>query len=319
MTQASAEWSFYPMGPVTREYLGIADKEYRGHNRRPTPEEDRAFQAFLADELTRRPPFNMEECVGLLEELAGMRMGALALKLGQECRHLPIEEDFRALLALGSASMIEGEWEEAAELLKAAQTKEPAEPAPYNNLAEIFFRTRRNEEAKEWIVKALRLSPNLPRLWEMMAMTLLDEDKASAGDKLLNLAREVKSFGGLSIAAEVIAPEDPLLKAQWLEERYVDGERSNPFLIEYTAALGVAGQFQKIPPIVREAEKYGKEKPHWQLFAHAAQAHFALAETDAAAPFVAKVKASKGVPPQVVQELETVYEQESGNSAPNVH
>lgn len=315
MTQS--EWTFYPMGPVTREYLGITN--YRGHNRRPTEEEDRAFQAFLAAEFARRPPFNMEECVGLLEELAGMRMGALALKLAEDSRHLPIEEDFRALLALGSASMIEGEWEEAIALLTAAQSKEPAEPAPYNNLAEIFFRLRRQDEAKDWIVKALRLSPNLPRLWEMLAMTLLDADRTGAGEQLLDLARELKSYCGLSIAAEIIAPDDALLKAQWLEERYVAGDRGNPFLIEYTAALGVAKQFQKIAPIVREAEKYGKEVPNWQLFAHAAQAHFALGETDAAAPFVAKVKAAKGVPPQVVQELETVYEQESGNTAPNMH
>ena len=60
----------------------------------------------------------------------------------------------------------EKQWVKAEEYLKNVLKKNPDEAAVYNNLALIFLETGRLSEAKESIIKALKLQPKSAEILE---------------------------------------------------------------------------------------------------------------------------------------------------------
>jgi tetratricopeptide (TPR) repeat protein len=304
-------WHHYPMGPQLRQYLGISDEEYTGdRSSRPDEKTMAAFQDFLMQVVREKPVATQELFVDLIEELTSMGLPMVAVAITEQYPQFTIDTDFRACLALGSSLMMIGELDEAIVVMNQAKALAPQELAPYVNLASIAFSQERDADALELIDHGLGIDPDNFRLWELIASIYLHEDRVTAGDRLRAKANEVNSYAGLSLAAEVIDPNDRLLKAELLEEAFNAGARDDDFLIEYTAALGIAQQFEKIPQLVYRLEHIEKKKVHWKLYAHAAQAFLALNKEAEAATLISKASRSPDIPANVLQDLQTVYDEQ---------
>lgn len=303
-------WIDYPMGPTVREYLAIAPDSYKGESApKPSSERQQEFLRAISSYILEHEPANQSEFENLLEELVAMGFPSLSLQLAENWRNFAVEESYPALLALGNASMLEGELDEAVNLLNGAQALRPEEFTPYRNLAELHYARHDDGAALETAKNALQIQANNERLWEIIASIYLHADRLTTGDKLRDLAMEYNSFYGLSLAAELLSPGDGRLKAEYLTECYKQGERNVTFLIEYTAALGVAGQFEKIPPIIWEAEKFAGVKMPWQLHAHLTQAYLALNQEDQANEVIRKIEKLPDFPANILRDLKTVHEQ----------
>ncbi|WP_141731457.1 tetratricopeptide repeat protein [Oligoflexus tunisiensis] len=312
MSDARLEhWHHYPMGPQLRQYLGISAGEYTGdRSSRPDEKTMAAFQDFLMQVVREKPVANQELYVDLIEELTSMGLPLVAVAITEQYPQFTIDTDFRACLALGSSLMMLGELDEAIVVMNQAKALAPQELAPYVNLASIAFSQEKDADALELIDSGLGIDPDNFRLWELIASIYLHEDRVTAGDRLRAKATEVNSYAGLSLAAEVIDPNDRLLKAELLEEAFNAGARDDDFLIEYTAALGLAQQFEKIPQLVYRLEHIEKKKVHWKLYAHAAQAFLALNKEAEAATLISKASRSPDIPANVLQDLQSVYDEQ---------
>ncbi len=312
MTQGRLDlWTHYPMGPQLRQFLGVDEGSYTG-DQSPRPDEKAvaAFRDFLAEEIVRKPLTDQALFVDLMEELTSMGLASVVVQLADANAHLSIDTDFRACLALGSSLMMESELDEARLLMTQAQALAPMELAPHVNLASIAFAQERDSDAMQAIDSGLTIDPNNFRLWELVASIYLHEDAATAGERVRHKAGTINSFAGLSLAAEIIDPNDRLLKAQLLEDAFNAGARDDDFLIEYTAALGLAQQFEKIPQLVYRIEHIEKTKIHWKLYAHAAQAFLAMNKEAEAATLIQKASRSPDMPANVLQDLQQVYDEQ---------
>jgi len=269
-------WHDFPMGPSLRAYLGIKDRDYRGYKQQAEARE-KEFELFFRQCLETKKIKDQSELLSILEELVGMRFPKLALFAQQLHPEHGALTEFRGLLALGAAAMLLGDLDQAEEWLLQAQGMAPDELAPYTNLAQIYFHSHRDEESWQCLETALSLEANSRQVWELIARVKQALHPATAANEVRQLARDHASWAGSSLAAIMSDENDPLLRAQWLEEFHSQGLQDPEFLIEYTAALGIALQYEKIPPIVWQAKGQldkGKSLP-WQLYAHAAQAQIA--------------------------------------------
>lgn len=312
LSSSIGDWIDFPMGPRLRAYLGISEAEYKGaESAHPGPDRSLAFQKYLAEAMKQLPVDDQAEFVDLLEELTAMGLSASAVALAERWPEFKVEEDFRACLALGSALMMESELDEAIAFLMRAQAMVPLEIAPYVNLAAIYFALERDAEALHWADRGLQIDPNNFRLWELTASVYLHEDRSTAGQRVRAKAEQLHSYAGSSLAAEMIDPQDKLLKAQYLSDVFNAGAREEEFLVEYTAALGLAQQFEKIPQLIWRLEHLEKKPISWKLYAHAAQAYLALNQEQQAAQLIQRVALFDDVPSQVLNDLQSIYEQQT--------
>lgn len=303
-----ADWFDYPMGPHLKSFLQIRESEYRGDNAPPASKERlQEFSSFLIDYFQDHKPENHGQFVDLIEEMTSMGLSGVVMQFVEINADQPVEGDFRACLALGSSLMLESELDEAALFLRQAQGLAPMELAPYVNLVSIYFSMEQDEEAMHWADRALTLDANNPRVWEIIASIYMYQDRATAGEKVRAKADANLSYAGMSLAAELIDPNDRLLKAQLLGDAFDSGSRDDEFLIEYTAALGLAEQFEKIPQILFRLEKMENKALHWKLFAHGAQAYLAMNKQDEAQELIQKASRSPHIPANIVSDLQRVY------------
>lgn len=312
MSNARLElWTHYPMGPQLRSYLGVPEDEYTG-DRSPRPDEKTmtAFRDVLEQVVAEKPVATAEQLVDLMEELTSMGLSSVVVKMAEVHPQFAIDGDFRACLALGSALMMENELDDAVHVMNQARALAPLELAPHVNLASIAFSQERDADAIVSIESGLGIDPSNFRLWELLASIYLHEDAATAGERVRLKGAELNSFAGLSLAAEIIDPNDRLLKAQLLDDAFNAGARDDDFLIEYTAALGLAQQFEKIPQLVYRIEHLEKKKVHWKLYAHAAQAFLAMNKEAEAQALISKASRSPDMPPNVLQDLQSVYDEQ---------
>ena len=278
-------WASYPMGPALRHILGISETDYTGDQaQRPEEATKEAFEGYLSDTLLGNASLSKEEIVDLIEELTNMNFPGLCLELAAANNHHQLDDDFRAMLGLGSASMMEAELDNAVSFLNRAHSLEAQELAPYVNLAEVYFHQQNDDQAYLWALSGLKLDPSHRRLWEIIARIEWEKNKGEAAQKVKEIAQKLNSFSGLSLAAHMLDENDDLLRAQFLEEHYKAGGREEDFLIEWTAALGQSGQFERITQILWEAENLPQfnGKAPWQLYLHAMQANMALEKFDSA-------------------------------------
>lgn len=308
---SQSQWNDYPMGPQLRAFLRILPEDYRG-DKAPRPDEDavQSFAAYLVELFQTEKPADEKQFVELLDELTNMGLSGAAVQLADQNAHFPIDTDFRGCLALGSALMMESEFDEAILLLRQAMALNPKELAPYINLTAIYFALEQDQEALAWADKGLGIDANHSRLWEIIASIYLYEDKSTAAQRVRSKAEAINSYAGLSLAAEMMDGNDRLLKAQLLEDAFNAGSRDDDFLIEYTASLGLAQQFEKIPQIIWRLEQMEKKAVHWKLYAHAAQAYLAMNKEEEASEMIRKASKSPQIPPQVIEDLQRIYEQE---------
>jgi len=306
-----ADWYDYPMGPHLQAFLEISERDYKGEKAPPVSKERLAeFSSFLVDYFQDHKPQSNLEFVDLIEEMTSMGLSGAVVQFVDFNPEQAIEGDFRACLALGSALMLESELDEASLFLRQAQGLAPLELAPYLNLTQIYFSMEQDEEAIRWAEKGLTLDPNNPRLWEILASIYMYENKATAGERIRQKAESILSYAGMSLAAELIDPNDRLLKAQLLDDAFNAGSRDDEFLIEYTAALGMAEQFEKIPQVLWRLENMEKKTIHWKLFAHTAQAFLAMNKQDEAQELIKKAARSPHIPAAIIADLQRVYDSE---------
>lgn len=280
----SFEIRMFPMGPNLREWFGVGTGEYRGaENSAPGAEQLANFSDQFLQSLEDKAPKNSSHLVDILEELVGMNFPLLAIKFVDSYHHLFPQDDFRAQLHYGNASMLVGDLARAETAFIAAQEIVPEEPAPYINLTQIYCHDDLRAKAKEWCMAGLNMDPENTRLWELAAwLEQNSEEKNDPQDavatKIAKLAAEKNSWAGTSLACDLKNPEDVVAKAEALETFWNSGLRDLPFLIEYTAVLGMAGRFDKIPPVIWQSDHGGKTP--WQLLIHLAQAQLGLGRLD---------------------------------------
>lgn len=303
MNQILDHWGDYPMGPTVRRYLGIEDQQYRGATQ-PGNQRDEDFEAFMSQFIQRNPIESPNMAVDMVEEFCGMGQPYLALVVASVFDDEILDQEFRWHFALGNAAHMAGDYELAENYWMDAHRCVPEEPAPYVNLAELLFHQQRDEDALRWALEGLNIDTNNYRLWETIAAIQQEKYGNLVGEKIQELATARGSWAGISLAAMLIAPEDQLLRAQRLQELYDSGQRDGSFLVEFTAALGVALQYEKIPPIIWLAEKDGKNPLPWQLYAHGGQAQLALDEKKGAKIWIDKALQSPDLPDHARPELE---------------
>jgi tetratricopeptide (TPR) repeat protein len=278
------DWLDIPMGPQTQMFLGH-DAEAKGmlqSQTEPSPERLEAFSEFLRNYIRTNPMVSETELVNLMEELTQMKLADHAILLHESNLAYDLNNNFRGLLALGSAAMLANELSLAESSLRRAQAIVPEEPSPYINLTQIFFAQERDDEALKWALAGLEVDLNNFRLWESVALVYQAQEQSTAGERLRALAEKKNSWAGLSLAAMLIDPDDRMLRAQLLEGLYDTGVRDIGFLVEYTAALGASTQYEKIPQIVWSARVNHGDGLGWRLLAHGAQAHLASDQFDQA-------------------------------------
>ena len=307
----ASNWAHYPMGPNLRAAIGIADDDYRGfESAAPTAAEADAFEQHVINKLDAARDLDPQVFVDLICELVQMQLPNAALRLYRGQPELQDCENYQLLLAYGSAAMQAQDLQTAETALRDAQSLAPEEPAAYVNLGQIFLFQNRDSECLEWCTAGLDADRNNRELWELIA-ALFRRNYQMSGDRLRTLADQRRSWTGTSLAAEILAPEDPMLKVQMLEDLHSQGEQSEEFLVEYTAALGMALQYEKIPPVVWQAERLGEgRRIPWQLYTHAAQAQLGLEKEEEANLMFVKALADPNLPEAVRSEIQTMREAE---------
>ena len=277
-------FAHFPMGPHLRQWFGLSATQYKGAETESVSAElISAFSDKFLATLEDTTPKNQNHLVDILEELVGMNLPLLAIKFVESYPTLFPHDDFRAQLHYGNASMLIGDLARAETAFIAAQKLVPEEPAPYVNLTQIYCHDDLLEKAKEWCLAGLNIDSENARLWELAAWLEQRRNsettqKDTVAKNIAILAREKNSWTGTSLACDLQDSEDPAAKADALTLFWDTGVRDPEFLIEYTAVLGVAGRYDKIPPIVWQAKASGKTP--WQLLIHLAQAHLGLGHPD---------------------------------------
>ena len=312
MNSKEISWFHYPMGPTTRKYLNISDADYQGDNS-PAPSESELtfFQEEMIGYCEKVKPTSSEFFVDLLEEWMNMGLAKAAIILFESYIDVfSADNDFRALQAVGNCYMMVSDLDEALEKLIDAHELEPKELSPLVNIAQIYYARHDDEKAYDWALAGLRLESNYGRLWELVASIYMEKSKDGISEKVKELAIELNSYAGLSLAAYLANDKDALLRAQYLELAYENGIRDEEFLVEYTAALGMAQQYDKIPSIVWNLEKVEKKTVSWKLWSHVAQAQLAMEQFERADEIIMKLEGIPDTPANVIKDLKTIYEQE---------
>jgi tetratricopeptide (TPR) repeat protein len=288
----------YAMGPHLEKWFS--------NSQIPEAEDHAGFQNSFLDRLSDRACDSTEQLIDVLEELVGMNFPLLAIKWIDSHLHLWPQGDFRAQLHLGNACMLAGELPRAIECFEAAQSLVPAEPAPYTNLTNILLHLNHLDEARTWCNAGLDVEPNNFNLWKLRYEIEEAQGTPDIRRTIADDAKKRNSWAGVLLSFEITP--DSLAKADALTE-YVSSYNHDPlFLIEYTSALGQAGRYDLIPPVVWSAENYPGDVTSWQLYLNAAQAEMGMGRPESAAAFLEKASKFQDVPPQarqIITEMKT--------------
>ncbi len=300
------DFGSFPMGPSLRKYLGI-NAEYRGdQGAKVTDELASHFGQALIDYAADHPVVDGAALVNLLEELVTMDMPGAALRMHEAHADIFPAGDFRAQFHLGNAAMLAGSLVVAENAFSEAQKLVPGETSPYVNMAQILIHDQRYDEARHWIEAGLAVDPNHCGLWELLAWVFQQqggsENPISSHKLVEKIARELNSWAGLSLAADLVAPDEPERKLAVLEEIYSEGNSSEEFLVEYTAVLGQCGLYDRIAPVIWRAKSALAGKPYsWKLQLHLIQSQIATEQLNEARESLNALQKAKGVPASVIE------------------
>ncbi len=297
----SFDFRSFPMGPSLRQYLGIKS-EYRGDLVAKVNDEAAVrFAQALIEYAADHPVTDGAALVNLLEELVTMDMPGAALALHEAHPDIFPVNDFRAQFHLGNAAMLAGSLVIAEHAFTEAQKLVPAETAPYVNMAQILIHDQRFDEAQHWIEAGLAVDANHCGLWEILAWVFQQQEIPDHPKSLEKMARERNSWAGLSLVADLVAPEEPERKLMFLEGIYNEGDPSEEFLVEYTAVLGQCGLYDRIAPVIWRAKAALASKPFsWKLQLHLVQSQIATEQLEEARESVNTLLNAKGVPASVI-------------------
>jgi tetratricopeptide (TPR) repeat protein len=308
----------FPMGPNVRGWLNISPEDYSGAEN-PSPSADAVanFTDVVLEQLENTSPNNMNHLVDLLEEFVGMNMPLLAIKLADAYPQMFPKNDFRAQLNVGNAAMLISDLARAEEAFVVAQQLVPEEPAPYINLAQIYSHDGLADKAREWCLAGLDTDQNNTRLWELLAYMEQQScgDSTEGAKRLAILSRERNSWAGLSLSCDLINPEDVLTKLKALDPFWNEGCRDLEYLIEYTAVLGMAGLYDKIPSIIWTVEKEATNGLPWQLTLHLAQAYLGLGHDQDALLALEKLNNIADLPDVAKEAAKSILSEAQGQSS----
>jgi tetratricopeptide (TPR) repeat protein len=266
----------FALPPTIREHLNLNSNGDIPLN----DEQAVAFGAAFLAYCETNPPG--KRAGNLIDELTAMALPTVALALFDS---LPAAEteflthDFRGLMSLGICAMLIEDHERALELFHAAQRNLPIEPAPYVNIARIYFARQDVPTALNVVLAGIRAVPNYRPLWDLLCDAV--PDRADLYKWCLRLIDETDSWLGVTLCAQLQGDEDPAAVARELARFYTAGERDDEFLIEYTGQLGAAGLYTEIPKVVWSSRVAGKQVP-WQLELHELQSFAATDQKDLA-------------------------------------
>jgi tetratricopeptide (TPR) repeat protein len=304
-----SQWLDLPLGTQIRMYLGLpAETDISTE----IPEETRLreFEKWMTTFIDSNPVVSDSELINLMEELCWLRLGNLTIRIHDKNQKFDLSRDFRGLLALGAAAMMENELDLAQSVLSRAQQVEPQELAPYANLAKIYFHLQRDEDALNWALSGLAVDANAFGIWETLSLLYQADDAVTCGERLRALAEKHNSWAGMSLAAQMIDPQDKVLRVQMLEEVFESGVRTESFLIEFTAALGAAGQYDKIPALYwRAAPDLQPTANSWRLLAHVAQAHLGMSQYAEAKKHFQMVMDEPSLPTHVTDQVRQLLDE----------
>ena len=310
-------FAVYPMGPKLRSWLGISQKAYGGHKSPgPTALEQADFSAWVIRFASKHPPESPVHLTGLADELLGMDLPMIALRLIDFNLSLWQRDDFRAVLIEGIASMLASELVRAEECFRRAQALSPSEPAPYANLVQILQHDERWDEAAIWLEEGIKADRNHIPLWELLYRQLEQHQEATSLPGLVkDFAHRHDSWAGMSLFAECSPEANSRTKFALLEPFYHKGELGEAFLIEFTAAAGAAGEYKLIPGVIWQAQRLSSRLP-WQLKLHGAQAHLALDQKKAFQNAAYSVLEYPELPARVREELDGLLKELESKAEP---
>jgi tetratricopeptide (TPR) repeat protein len=305
------------MGPHVRNWMGVNDDDYKGESHtEPRAEAIAAFNEAFLSRLEDGIPSNSDHFVDIIEELVGMNFPLLALKFADAYPTFFPSDDFRAHLHLGNSAMMVGDLLRAEDAFVSAQKLVTEEPAPYVNLVQIYCHDGKLTAAKEWCLSGLNVDSNNTRLWEMLAwieQQLNPTDLPAAIKFIGQLSGELSSWAGASLACDLTNPEDATTKLAALERYWNEGAREDDFLIEFTAVLGMCGQYDRIPAIIWQAEKERSNGLKWQLILHLAQAYMGLSRDEDALKALEKLSLVRDLPHQAQVAVEAMKTEIKGS------
>ena len=299
-----------PLGPKLRACLGIDAGSYRGHAL-PADEYEHLRPEFsknlterlVAEDFSKRTDL----LVDVMDELVAMDMPDVVTSVYRAHSTLLPAGDFRALLAIAVAAMLSGDYDTAVAKFAEAQVVNPREPAPYVNIGKILLHRGNSAEAEAWIESGLVAQPNYAPMWELAAAH--DQDVHGldgAAERIRARAVSLDSWSGVSLAADLASPPDNARKAAWLSE-FESHDSDLDYLVEYTGALGQAGDFAKIPTLVWRAEREAGKSLPWQLRVHCAQAHMAMNDDAGWERQMAAVLKDSATPTSVKEGLKALH------------
>jgi len=301
----------YPMGPNLRRFLGLSTKDTSAQD--SDKEHKTRFVSFLEKYVPQTPLTSTSEFSAICEELVMMNISEIGLLLKTSNPEIQLDDDFKSLLTYGSAAMATGDTATAEASFTSAQKLEPLELAPYINMTRILSTfPERRDEFLQWATTALDVDLNSPEIWDSILIMYDTTNPDSSGEQLLKIAKEKNSWMGCLLAGQLLAPEDPMFRAELLEDLYKKGVDDPIFLTEFTASLGVAMQYQKIPPIIWRAEKVTTAtftKLPWQLYVHGAQAYLGLENQPQADHMLKKALSDRNIPVEARTQLELLQKE----------
>lgn len=300
MHEKLVDYSDFPVGPTVKAWLELPETPKTTGVDAITAQqfENTLIELINSEELS----VSNTDLIELIDELVAMNFPNLAADLCIKFEHLVDASSFRFLLSAGVATMLIGENEKAQDYFHKAQKIYPDEPASYVNMAQILLSENQVDTATQWLESGLNADHNNFNLWGLLGECYYEKFGESASSEIANHAHNLNSWAGLCLSAEMNETADQNLKLSLLEPLYKEGERDNSFLVEYTAALGVAGKIEEIPTVIWQAENNNQSLP-WQLYLHAAQAHLSLEQPAQAKEFLEKAKCSSDIPQMALEEI----------------
>lgn len=283
----------YPCGPALRMYFDWPEIE--PSNRNYSEKESKAFAELTHAYILSTPVANSDELATLIDELYKMGFSEQALLLHNENPKIDISQHFHGLLALGAAALIENDLKLAEGASVAAQALAPKETAPYFNTAMSLERQQNPVEALKWCLAGLELEPNHEPLWQLAISINITSNTLDFKD-MWQRAVDLSSWVGIAMLHDSTATFSSAETIKYLSKIYSEGNRTDAFLVDYTARLGQESQFDEILRIIWDFESPVK---NWMLVLHGYQASLALDHSERAQEMAELLASNPEVPAEI--------------------
>ena len=297
----------FPMGPSLRKWWQLETTAME--TQKPSKEEDEVFCQEFLKQIPKAPCKSHEEITSLMKELMAMNFPLLALKVCDGNQGAWQKHEFSGQRLEGLCSLLVGEMERAENAFIVASELAPKEVACYVNLIKIMIEEERWEEAWQWAHQGLSCQPNHFPLWKEIVALLQEEGRKDPLPIVRDLEKKYNSWAAASLLSEWESSPSPEKKLARLESYYQHGELSYDFLMEYTGALGVTGNYKKIPQVIYQAQTLNGQHVPWQLKVHSFQAQMALEDFVAAKKEGQDLLSRKDLSPSTIKVLKEMMKE----------